>query len=66
MRKAINQSGEFKSKIVTEIVEFEKFYKAEDYHQNYFKKNPSVPYCSYVIKPKLEKFLSEYNKKKGE
>ena len=66
IKDAINQSGEFKSKIVTEIVEFQKFYKAEDYHQNYFKKNPSVPYCSYVIKPKLEKFISEYNKKKGE
>jgi len=66
IKKAINQSGEFKSKIVTEIVEFEKFYKAEEYHQNYFKKNPSIPYCSYVIKPKLEKFLSEYDKKKEE
>ena len=66
IKKAINQSEEFKSKIVTEIAEFQKFYRAEEYHQNYFKKNPSVPYCSYVIKPKLEKFLLEYDKKKEE
>ena len=66
LKKIINQSGEFKSDIVTEIVEFKKFHKAEEYHQNYFKKNPNIPYCSYVIKPKLEKFLSEYNKKEEE
>jgi peptide-methionine (S)-S-oxide reductase len=46
----------FGKPIVTEIVPFSNFYKAEDYHQNYFAQNPLQPYCSFVIAPKLEKF----------
>jgi len=46
----------FKSPIVTEIVPLQKFYKAEDYHQNYYNDNPSEGYCTFVIKPKVEKF----------
>jgi len=42
--------------IVTEITEFDRFYPAENYHQNYFELNESQPYCQYVIQPKLEKF----------
>ncbi|MGE5437294.1 MAG: peptide-methionine (S)-S-oxide reductase MsrA [Syntrophothermus sp.] len=42
--------------IVTEIVPFKKFYKAEDYHQNYYNQNTNQGYCSFVITPKLEKF----------
>lgn len=42
--------------IVTEISQFKKFYKAEDYHQNYYNNNSNQPYCSFVITPKLEKF----------
>ena len=64
LKKALNESNLFKKEIVTEITEFKKFYKAEEYHQDYFAKNPNVPYCSFVIKPKLEKFLSTYNKKR--
>ena len=45
--------------IVTEIVPFEKFYIAEDYHQDYFNNNKNQPYCNFVIKPKLDKFLNE-------
>lgn len=41
--------------IVTQIVPFERFFKAEDYHQNYFEENPENRYCSAVIPPKLEK-----------
>jgi peptide-methionine (S)-S-oxide reductase len=43
----------FKSPIVTEIVPASIFYKAEDYHQDYFKNNPNQPYCAAVIGPKL-------------
>lgn len=43
----------FKSPIVTEIVPISIFYKAEDYHQDYFKNNPNQPYCAAVIGPKL-------------
>ena len=41
--------------IVTEIVPLEKFYAAEDYHQDYFRKNPRAPYCVAVIHPKLQR-----------
>lgn len=44
------------SPIVTEISEFKKFYKAEDYHQNYYENNTNQGYCAFVITPKIEKF----------
>jgi peptide-methionine (S)-S-oxide reductase len=49
--------------IVTEITAFDKFYKAEDYHQNYYKNNPNQPYCSIVIAPKVKKFRQQYQEK---
>ena len=49
----------YSNDIVTEIVPFEKFYIAEDYHQDYFNNNKNQPYCNFVIKPKLDKFLNE-------
>jgi peptide-methionine (S)-S-oxide reductase len=49
--------------IVTEIAAFEKFYKAEQYHQNYYKDNPNQPYCSIVIAPKVKKFRQQYQEK---
>lgn len=42
--------------IVTEIKPFEHFYKAEDYHQNYYNQNKQQPYCQYVVKSKVDKF----------
>lgn len=42
--------------IVTEITKFEKFYPAEDYHQEYYENNPDQGYCAFVITPKVEKF----------
>src|SRR6202167_3880891 len=47
--------ADFKNPIVTEIVPLKKFYKAEDYHQQYFDNNSNAPYCQVVIAPKLEK-----------
>jgi peptide-methionine (S)-S-oxide reductase len=46
---------DFHDPIVTEIVPFKKFYKAEDYHQGYYDGNTNVGYCRFVIAPKLEK-----------
>jgi len=46
----------FSSPIVTEIVPLKKFYKAEGYHQDYYRNNPSAGYCRMVIQPKVEKF----------
>jgi peptide-methionine (S)-S-oxide reductase len=45
----------FPAAIVTEIVPLTRFYPAEDYHQDYFRKHPNAPYCAVVISPKLEK-----------
>jgi peptide-methionine (S)-S-oxide reductase len=45
----------FKSPIVTEIVPLEKFYPAEDHHQNFYRENPMHPYNQAVIRPKLQK-----------
>lgn len=59
-RRAAEQSklaaqGKFARPIVTEIVPLTKFYPAEAYHQDYFRKNPNAPYCQVVIRPKLQK-----------
>jgi len=45
----------FKSPIVTQIVPLTHFYKAEDYHQNYYNTHQSAPYCEVVIRPKVDK-----------
>lgn len=45
----------FSDPIVTEIAPAEKFYPAEDYHQDYYARNPSAGYCAIVIRPKLKK-----------
>jgi len=45
----------FDKPVVTEIKPFTTFYKAEDYHHNYFNRNPHAPYCILVIRPKLKK-----------
>jgi peptide-methionine (S)-S-oxide reductase len=47
--------NQFDAPIITEIAALAKFYPAEDYHQDYFRNNPNAPYCSVVIRPKLQK-----------
>jgi len=49
--------------IVTEVVPFRAFYKAEDYHQEYFKQHGDQPYCRLVIAPKLAKFRDAYRER---
>ncbi|MFW9891498.1 MAG: peptide-methionine (S)-S-oxide reductase MsrA [Candidatus Thorarchaeota archaeon] len=51
-----DESGNWKNPIVTEIVPYDKFYRAENYHQNYYRNNPNQGYCRVVIAPKLKKF----------
>lgn len=60
VKRKLEEEKVFTSPIVTEIVPFMAFYKAEDYHQNYFDNNAQAPYCTYVINPKLKKLLQEY------
>lgn len=57
---SMDASGTFADPIVTEITEFCNFYEAEDYHQDYFRNNPNQPYCTFIVKPKLEKFRAKY------
>lgn len=52
----------FNNKIVTEIKQFETFYKAEEYHQDYYKLNESQPYCKFVISPKVNKARKQLSK----
>ena len=47
--------------IVTEITAFDKFWPAEDYHQEYFANNPNQPYCAAVVAPKVAKFRKMYS-----
>jgi peptide methionine sulfoxide reductase msrA/msrB len=63
----LNKNKVFDHPIVTEIVQFSKFYKAENYHQEYYNLNKEQPYCKVVIKPKMDKlhkiFADKLNKK---
>ncbi|MCL4158685.1 UNVERIFIED_CONTAM: hypothetical protein GTU68_052442 [Idotea baltica] len=67
-KKELDKSGAFSDPIVTEITETSAFYKAEDYHQNYFNQNGSQPYCRVIIGPKVDKFQKVFKDKlkKGE
>ena len=61
-RDSLEKSGHYKNSIVTEIIPFTNFYKAEDYHQNYYERNRDLnPYCPIVIDPKIEKLIKEFN-----
>ncbi|NCD71474.1 peptide-methionine (S)-S-oxide reductase MsrA [Mucilaginibacter agri] len=63
MIKKLNNEEIFDRPIVTHIVPASAFYKAEDYHQNYFNDNTLKPYCAYVIQPKLNKLAKEFTDK---
>jgi len=52
----LNNNHVYPSPIVTQLDAFTVFYKAEDYHQDYYNQNKEAPYCRMVIQPKLEKF----------
>ncbi len=59
-KEALEQSGTYNKPVVTEIVPFTNFYPAEDYHKDYYDRNPSQGYCMFVIDPKVQKLLKEY------
>jgi peptide-methionine (S)-S-oxide reductase len=59
-KQKIEKEGIYKDPIVTEIVSYENFYPAEEYHKDYYDKNKSAPYCSFVIDPKIQKLLKEF------
>ncbi len=61
--KELEAEKAFKSPIVTEVAPFQAFYKAEDYHQEYFQLHGYEPYCRMVIAPKVKKFKEHYGEK---
>lgn len=56
----IEREGLYDKPIVTEIAAFDKFWPAEDYHQEYFANNPNQPYCAAVVAPKVAKFRQKF------
>jgi peptide-methionine (S)-S-oxide reductase len=63
MVKELTGEKVFRSSIVTEVVPLKEFYPAEDYHREYYNRNPSKPYCQVVIAPKLSKFRAHFQAK---
>lgn len=62
-RQKLNSEKAYPKYVVTEISAITEFYKAEDYHQDYYKNNPDEAYCRLVIKPKLDKFREVFKDK---
>ncbi len=60
VKEDITKAALWDDPIVTEITPLDVFYKAEEYHQNYYKSNPEKSYCSFVIAPKVKKFYKEF------
>jgi peptide-methionine (S)-S-oxide reductase len=59
----LEQAHVWKDRIVTEVAPFEGFYPAEEYHRDYFRRNPGQSYCRVVIAPKVSKLRKEYFEK---
>jgi peptide-methionine (S)-S-oxide reductase len=62
-KRVLDDGGAFPGPIVTEIVPAVEFYKAEGYHQDYYRNNPQQGYCRAVVGPKLEKFRKVFKDK---
>ncbi|HEY0462044.1 MAG TPA: peptide-methionine (S)-S-oxide reductase MsrA, partial [Pyrinomonadaceae bacterium] len=58
--REVTEAGIYDNPIVTEVTAFDKFYPAEDYHQEYFANNPAQPYCAAVVAPKVAKFRKQF------
>ena len=61
--KELQEAGIWENPIVTEIAPFVVFYPAEDYHNDYYKNNPTNSYCNFVITPKIKKFEKIFSDK---
>lgn len=60
LKSIISAQQHFSSEIITEVKPLQMFYPAEDYHQNYFVKNPTQGYCIAVVAPKVNKFYDKF------
>ena len=61
--RELTAAGTFRDAIVTQVAPLGAFYPAEDYHREYYTRNPSKPYCQAVIAPKLSKFRAHWKAK---
>ncbi|HZF20686.1 MAG TPA: peptide-methionine (S)-S-oxide reductase MsrA [Burkholderiales bacterium] len=59
----LNSARIYDDPIVTEVAAASKFYVAEDYHQEYYRRNSAQPYCAYVVRPKVAKFRKHFLEK---
>jgi len=59
----LNKAKIYNAPIVTKVEPFKAFYKAEEYHRDYFKRHPEQPYCKLVISPKIAKLRKKYRNK---
>ncbi len=59
-QEKLDKSGIYKNLIVTKIEPFKAFFRAEEYHQNYFERNSDKPYCQLIINPKIEKLIKVF------
>jgi peptide-methionine (S)-S-oxide reductase len=60
MIEELDAAGIWNAPIVTEVTPFETIYRADDYHQEYYQRNATQPYCQVVIAPKMSKFRQKY------
>ena len=61
--RALAEEAVFDKPIVTELRPASTFYRAEDYHQDYFRNHPAQPYCAFVVAPKVKKFRAKFTEK---
>ncbi len=59
----LDAEGVFENPVVTELEPYQVFYEAEDYHQDYYEKNPYAGYCMAVIAPEMQKFRKHYGER---
>ena len=60
-KQETDASSLWPNSIVTEIAPLTVFYEGEEYHQNFYRANPSQPYCTFIIDPKMAKFRKEFS-----
>ncbi len=58
--RELEAAGTWRDPVVTEVSPASAFYRAEDYHQEYFANNPMQPYCQFVVSPKVQKFRKKF------
>ena len=61
--KKLDESGEFDRKVVTLLEKADTFYAAEEYHQDYYRRNPNAGYCQFVVRNKVRKFNRQFGDK---